>query len=180
MNCAAFERWLDEGMPEADTAGASTHAAGCARCAAQLAAAEAIEAGLSRATFSAPPALTDAVMARVAAIEARRILPAAPVIGHDAFPWWARAATDPAAVTATLLCALMVWQWDAVARSGIVAAVWLGNLTSGLTLPGSAWTPSLGLQIALAAMLLPAAIWLGRAAFHASERWVERSAGWRV
>jgi hypothetical protein len=33
MNCRSFERWLDDGMPEATADGARGHAAGCSRCA---------------------------------------------------------------------------------------------------------------------------------------------------
>ena len=178
MNCASFARWLDEGMPAAGAGEARAHAAGCPRCAAEFAAAEAIETGLMHATFTAPAALTDAVMARVAAAEARRALPAP--ARHDAFPWWVRAAADPAVVAATLLCGLMTWQWDALARAGLAAASWLGRAQAGVSLPGFAWPSSLGPQIALAVLLVPASLWLGRAAFRVSEKWVERSAGWRI
>jgi hypothetical protein len=112
VTCAAFDRWLDEGLPEPAAAGARDHAARCARCAAELAAAEAIETGLMRATFTAPAHLTDAVMARVATLEAARVAPAPPSRWSDAFPWWVRAAGDPAAAFA------------AVRRPGSPASSW--------------------------------------------------------
>jgi hypothetical protein len=180
VNCTAFERWLDEGMPEAGAAEARSHAAGCALCAGSLAAAQDLEAGLMRAAFTAPATLTDAVMARVAAVEARRAVPVTAVDWRDAFPWWVRAACDPAAVAAMLLCGLLAWQWDAIARAGVAAAAWLGRANAGVTLPVGAGSPGLGMQIALAVILLPAAVWLGRVAFRASEKWVERAAGWQV
>lgn len=172
MTCADFTRWLDEGLPESEAPAARAHAAGCARCAAELAAAEAIEAALLHAAFAAPAGLTDAVMARVAALEARH---AAPVAWRDAFPWWVRAAGDPAVATASLLCGVMIWQWNAIARAGVAAAEWLGR--GGASSPLPAWMTGLGPQIALATLLIPASLWLARAAFRASERWVERVAG---
>lgn len=174
MNCAAFEHWLDEGMPESGAPVARAHASGCARCATALRAAEAIETGLMQARFEAPSGLTDLVMARIAAVEAQRARPlAAPVTWRDAFPWWARAAADPATVMAAALCALVVWQWNAIVRTGITAADWMQRNGAGLALPAQ----SLGMQIALAVILVPASIWLAYAAFRASERWVFRAAG---
>jgi len=180
MTCADFGRWLDEGLPENDAARARAHAAGCARCAAGLAAAEAIEAALAHATFMAPAGLTDAVMARVAASEARRAAPAMIPAADDAFPWWVRAALDPAVVTAMLLGGVVAWQWNAIARAGVAAAAWLARVSAGMPLPETSWSPSLGLQIAMAMLLVPASLWLALAAFHASERWMERAAGRRV
>lgn len=180
MTCAAFEHWLDEGLPQSGAAGARAHAADCAGCAALLAAAQAIESGLARAAFTAPARLTDTVMARVAAIEARHAAPVSWPPARDAFPWWVRAARDPAVVAATLLSGLLVWQWDAIAGAGVAVAAWLARTGTGLTPAAPAWTPSLGVQIVAAMLLVPVSLWLARAAFHASERWVERAAGRRA
>ncbi len=177
MNCATFERWLDDGMPEAAAREARAHAAGCARCAAALAAAEAIEAGLARAAFPAPATLTDAVMARIAALEQAPVAVVRP--WRDAFPWWVRAATDPAAVGAAALCGLMFWQWDAIARAGVVAAVWLEKLNTAPAPAAPAWASGLGMQIVLVTLLVPASLWLARASFRASEKWFEHAAGRR-
>lgn len=178
MNCAAFERWLDEGLPQADADHARAHATACPGCAAALAAAEAIEAGLARAVFVAPAHLTDAVMARVAEAESTLTAAARLRITRDAFPWWVRAALDPAVVAAMLLCSLLVWQWDAIARAGMGAAAWLAQAGAGASLPSPA--PSLGLQIVLAMLLVPVSLWVARAAFQTSERWVARAAGRRI
>jgi hypothetical protein len=179
VTCAAFDRWLDEGLPEPAAAGARDHAARCARCAAELAAAEAIETGLMRATFTAPAHLTDAVMARVATLEAARVAPAPPSRWSDAFPWWVRAAGDPAAAFAAVLCALLFWKWDAIAGAGVATAAWLANTSTAASavLPGIAWTaPGLGVQVAFAVLLVPASLWLGRASFRVSEHWMEHAA----
>jgi hypothetical protein len=180
VSCAAFERWLDDGMPGAEAEASRAHAAACPRCAAALAAAEALDAGLARAAFSAPTGLTDEVMARIAALEAHRGAPAAPGGFRDAFPWWVRPALDPAVVGAFLLCGLLALKWNALAAAGVATAAWLARASAEATPALPAWTPSLGMQIALAVILVPASMWFARAAFHASEKWVERASGWRV
>jgi len=58
-------------------------------------------------------------------------------------------------------------------RGGIAAVAWMQRTETGFALPSQ----SLGMQIALAVMLVPASIWLAQVAFRASERWVERVAG---
>lgn len=175
MTCADFERWLDDGMPEDAAAPARAHAAGCVRCAQARAAAEALESGLARAAFAAPAGLTDHVMARIAAIEAHRAV-RVPLV-EDAFPWWVRATWDPAAVAAAALGALLIWQWDALARAGTAAAAWLARAGAGTASAAPPWAPGLGMQLVIAMLLVPVSLWLARAAFHASERWVERAAG---
>lgn len=178
MSCAAFERWLDDGMPEAQADAARSHAAGCTRCAASLAAAEAIEAGLARAAFAAPASFTDSVMARVASLEAASVRPAP--ARQDALPWWVRTASDPAVAGAAALGGLLIWKWDAIARVGVAATAWLERMSAAPAPAGPAWLSGLGMQIAVVALLVPASLWLARASFHASEKWFEHSAGRRA
>jgi hypothetical protein len=175
MNCPGFQRWLDEGMPASSGPAPRLHASACARCGADLAAAEAIEQGLVRAMHRAPEGLTDHIMARVAAIESQRAVPV-PMAWRDAFPWWARAAGEPAAVAAMLLCGLLVWQWRAVARAGVELTAWLVRGEPAVMLPAQ----SFGTHVALLVILVPASMWLGRAMFRASGNWVERAAGRRI
>jgi len=181
MNCAAFERWLDEGLPASEAPAARAHAESCAACAASLRAAEAIETQLAHASFVAPADLTARVMARVDAIEARRLAPR-PVFGWgDAFPWWVRAASDPATAAATMLCAALFWKWDLVAAAGITAFTWLAQVAMQAP-PVRPFTfgTGLGVQLALMMVVLPAVALLALAAYRLTERWIERAAGLRT
>jgi hypothetical protein len=130
MTCAAFDRWLDDGMPEGAAAACHAHARGCARCAAALEAARAIEAALSEAApgempapVRAPASLSAGVMARVRAAESLRAreLDRAPEEG-----WWIRLLSDPVSsvsLTVALLAgALLIWNPAWVFRLG----GWLG------------------------------------------------------
>lgn len=90
MRCDAFERWLDEGMPEADAAEALAHARDCARCAAALSAAESVEAALRMRPPDAPAGFTAGVMARLTAEAAR------PAPAPRRAPWWLEIAAEPA------------------------------------------------------------------------------------
>jgi hypothetical protein len=178
VTCAAFETWLDDGMPAGEAPGASAHAASCASCARALAAAQSIEAGLAGAVFTAPAGMTDRVMARVAAHEARR--PAArrgvPALDQT-LPWWVRAATDPAAIGALALAAVLIWKWDVIAGSGALAFAVLAGAAAG-TLPAPSVTPFLPgagiLRIAVAMVLVPAGALLALASYRMSEHWVAR------
>ena len=62
MNCETFERWLDDGCPEAAGSSARAHASACARCAAALGSAREIDATLARYRALAPGEFTDQVM----------------------------------------------------------------------------------------------------------------------
>jgi hypothetical protein len=139
MNCAAFDRWLDEAGSERESGAARdsaaareadaahAHAAGCARCAAALAASHAIDALLGAPAVAAPPAFTDAVMRRVAAASRARAARPAPWIESSAMPLWVRAAAEPPAVFAALLAALVAWRGDALMRAAAVAGAAAGG-----------------------------------------------------
>src|SRR5262245_2618681 len=102
MNCAAFERWLDEGAPQDLAAAAQAHASQCARCAAAERAARSLELALSATATPAPAGFTERVMARVGGrAQAPALLPA--------LPWWIRAAMEPATVLAMLAAGAVVW-----------------------------------------------------------------------
>ena len=184
-DCARFARWLDDGMPaagpgpalRAGTPGAGTpaaheaHAAGCARCAAALAEARALDRALERAPAAAPAGFADRVMERVA--RARRS-PAATWIEPDALPWWVRALAEPAAALATTLAALVLWQYPLLAR--LATSAWdllSGPAVAGLLrvpdapagLPGLALLADPYVLAGLALAGLPAAWWAGMAVY---------------
>jgi hypothetical protein len=113
MDCKRFERWLDEGGEEEAGAGGHAHAATCARCAAALAAARALDAALARTPVAAPGGFVERVMERVARVRAAR---ASAWIEPEVLPWWVRAAAEPATALSLSLGALVLWQYPALAR----------------------------------------------------------------
>jgi hypothetical protein len=130
MTCAAFDRWLDDGMPEGVAAACHAHVRGCARCAAALEAARAVLAALSEAApgeaaspVRAPAGLAAGVMARVRAAESLR---AREVERATEEPWWIRLLSDPVSsvslTVALLAAALLIWNPAWVLRLG----GWLG------------------------------------------------------
>lgn len=129
MDCERFQAWLDDGMPEATTAEHQVHAAACASCAKELAAARGIEAALERVSATAPAAFTEHVMTRVRALESMgvELLP----VG-EALPWWVRVAGEPAAALAFVLAALVLWQ-----RQVLMSAASTLLLRAGETLGSS-------------------------------------------
>lgn len=173
MNCSKLRRWLDDGMPPGPATRALQHAARCEECSVALEANREIESALSP---DRAPALRDRsqfverVMARVASAERQaspvQLWPASPM------PWWIQAPSDPAALLACGLAALLAL------RPG-----WLTDLTrvlsdrwSVLTMP--ALLPSgstLGLDRPTVAMALGilGIFGLGWASMHLY-RWIER------
>jgi hypothetical protein len=159
-------------------AAAGDHARDCARCAASLEAARAIEALLAIGPPPVPAgaAFTDRVMARVNALERlhARARAAAP---SDPFAWWVRAAMDPASILSLFLAALIVWQWDAVfafARTALASASAIdlsGPLARVAALTGYVVALdrpelALGVNVTLAAALL----WLAYALYRFTEK----------
>ncbi len=201
MNCRAFETWLDEGMPAAQDAEAARHAGACARCAAALETARAIEGLLAAGPARAPADFTDRVMARVAAPDeapaiagarARalgRALPeaafATPALAEAAFatpalPWWVRAAADPACAAALALAGLLVWRGDALLASARAAASALGSAIAGALLEasaGSALLASQTLRLGLVIAALPGVLWFAYVAFRWAERLAQHAGG---
>ena len=118
MDCEHFERWLDDGLPEMAGIGAHAHAASCARCAAALAAARALDAALERCAATAPAGFAERVMERVARARVARPLA---WIEPDALPWWVRAAAEPATALSLVLAALVLWQYATLARFTVAA-----------------------------------------------------------
>lgn len=176
MDCAAFERWLDEGSPGAFAREARLHADVCPRCAAAHAAALELDALLASPP-AAPAGLADRVMARIeSAREARA--QASGAVSAGPLPWWVRAAAEPAAALALVLAGLLLWTHDlATALSAgalATASRWLAGAASGLgdsiaatRLPAvpQVWTEpavTLGLAVALAPALAWAALGLYR------------------
>lgn len=170
--CARFTRWLDDGMPPAAAAAHEAHASGCAGCAAALAGARALDRALERALAAAPDGFADRVMERVA--RARQV-PLTAWIEPDMLPWWVRAAAEPAVVLATMLAALVLWQYPLLVR--VATTAW--QLLSGPAVSGFLRLPSLPAElpglaaladpyvlVGLALAGLPVAWWAGLAVYH--------------
>ena len=113
MDCERFARWLDDGLPAETDAGAREHAAACARCAAALATARALDAALERPSVVAPADFTAHVMERVARARLARLLARSE---PDALPWWVSAAAEPVTALSLVLGALVIWQYPTLAR----------------------------------------------------------------
>lgn len=132
MNCAAFDRWLDDGMPEAEAPAAAAHAAACPRCARALEAALVLETVLAQPSAAAPAGFDARVWERIDAIEARaRALPAAPepVTG---LAWWIAVAAEPAVALALGLAAVALWQVHTIAYFGAVLLLVIKSGLAGL------------------------------------------------
>ncbi|HEY6865783.1 MAG TPA: hypothetical protein VI792_00915 [Candidatus Eisenbacteria bacterium] len=155
MSCDRVERWLDEGRPAADEAACRAHAASCARCAAALRAALAIDELLARAPAPAPESLTEHVMARVTAARqgAWRIEP-------PAFDWWVRAAAEPSVALALILAALLAWGGNALPALAAQGLARLATALAGLAPHGSDLGPfAQGALWLMAALALPWISW---------------------
>ena len=126
MTCRAFESWLDAGRPATGRDEFLRHAGQCAACAGALQADEALALALNRTQAAAPGSFTDRVMAR---IHAPVIVP----ILAPAVPWWLRALTDPAAVLAGALLAVLTGAWSslpALAAGAVVLTQRLNGIWS--------------------------------------------------
>jgi hypothetical protein len=176
MRCDAFERWLDDGMPDSRSADALEHARDCRRCAPLLVAARAIEAALRAAPPEAPAGFTALVMAGVRALEAPS--PRQPFSARRAAPWWLEIASEPAVwVGLALVPALAVTQalaprlagaFAGVAETAVsawsaAAALWIARLPSvalplGHTERGAL---ALGLALPLLWLLYRVPTWMG-------------------
>jgi hypothetical protein len=195
VNCLAFERLLDAGVPEQLPAEALAHAETCASCARSLSRARSLEHALeTHFSFSADPAppagFADRVMARVERGEARGVrwltLP-------SALPWWTRVPTDPGVVLALATVALFVWRgerWQAAARAAwnVLAAAperasaWLA--TTGLAPVADAFarafsppaTAPLAVQLAVVLGVAPLLLYTGWLAWRAGVRLVAAAA----
>jgi hypothetical protein len=175
VSCAAFERWLDEGRPDAGASGALAHAGTCPRCAKLL---ELEEALAGAATVRAPAGFTDAVLARIHAEPARAARPARAVPGR------LQALLGPAVAIAVTAIPLLLLQRPLLAR---LAATFVGgwggiawpHAPSLAALAAGAWQPVAalaaqpvllgGIGLGLAPALLLGAWQL----FRWSEHWVE-------
>jgi hypothetical protein len=175
VNCQQFATWLDEGMEPGTEAPA--HAVTCAHCAALLRAAEEVEAAFLELSPPAPEEFGERVMARVTAIEAARSDPAW-LRDQDAFPWWARAAAQPAVVVAFALAALLTWWSDAVLDAGVRFHAWVVAAAADASLPSvlSSIAERQSVVLALGLALLPAAAWFSLAMFRWSSRAVAHAA----
>jgi hypothetical protein len=171
-DCAHFERWLDDGLPQTAGVAARAHAASCARCGTALAAARALDAALERYAAMAPAGFTARVMERVARARSARTLA---WNEPDALPWWVRAAAEPATVLSLGLAALVSWQYPLLARlvatasqalAGPAVAVFVRQVSAPrFTLELSTFSDPFVLTGLLLAGL-PFAWWAGLAVYH--------------
>jgi len=160
MTCHEFDRWLEEGMSDAASrsgASALAHVRACARCAAELEAARAVEHALTvgEPTVRAPGRLALDVMSRVRTIEAAN----ARESGASTAPRWWTLLLDPVAIVpltvALLGLAILIWNPAGTLQIG----GWLG--AHWFTFVTSAGGASLDTRIgaALLATACPFLIW---------------------
>lgn len=169
MTCAELHRWLDDGMPEANAEAARTHASSCARCAAALEAALAIETAFAMespldevgemtraASVRAPEGFASSVMARIDELEAARDPRRTDAPSQ---PWWIRLLSDPVAAVSTTVAVLtfvaLVWnpEWF-LGFGGRLGAQWLAWAANASEIPGSST-----LWLGIFATAVPFALW---------------------
>lgn len=161
MTCAELDRWLDEGMPEADARTARAHAATCARCAAALEATLAIETTFVESSAvarsipaaRAPEGFAAGVMAQVRELEPARIAET------PAPRWWIRVLSDPVAtvssVVAVLVLGILIWNPAWMIRlGGSIGAGWLAWVSGTAAMPMNST-----LWLAVLATAVPFALW---------------------
>lgn len=168
MDCAAFERWLNEGMPSGSADDARRHSTDCPICMASLRAAMAIESAFLVDPMSVPQGFSDRVMERVEAEGSAR--PSLPVdLDGPPLPLWIRCLMQPSVILASLLAACIVAWGPHLLRMGLDlhAAIAMGftDLATSGFLQRNAWTlGSLGLCLIA---FLP---FVGRALYRAGTR----------
>lgn len=169
MDCATFDRWLDEGRPAAGREPARRHAAACPRCGAELTAAHALDDALAQRFATAPSDFTERLFRRIA-VEEPLSRPAPPLV-EPSVPWWLRIFQDPAIVLSCLLAAAVLAGSPALLGVG---AEWvrpvadLPRLVTGwLGSPGLAW-------LGLPAVALPLLAVASAALYRGSLRWTDR------
>ena len=188
FDCTRHASWLDQGdaSDPAAAAAAAAHAASCPSCAARGAADRAVHGLLAvdpATSVDAPGGFLGRVMARVtvtpqdaplAAVSSPATeAAAAPALaafaffaGRDAFPWWVRAAVQPASVLALVLASVAVVfapqlagvsqaapQWSAAAFAVVTGAIvpWLVRIDA---LAGADPVAGTGMALALLALVL--------------------------
>ena len=140
IDCAAFERWLDDGADPARASAMHVHAGTCARCAAAWQAMAEVEAWLSTPIpIPAPAGFTDAVMAQVEQLAPTPV----PVVVED-MPWWVAIIQQPAVVLASLVSALVMWRGDDLVAVAAVAAAWILRLVESFGANAAHWGTVLG------------------------------------
>jgi len=168
MSCTDFDRWLDDGRPEAEAPARRAHAGLCPRCGRALRAALELDDALARPVpDAAPGGFTGEVLRRVRIAEDAR----AAAAGPDAFRWGLRAAADPRISLALLLCALLAWRGRAL---WALAAGWaerFAPLASGLRVPATPVLTDPAAQLGLWLVVTPVMMWLAWTAW----RWLDRT-----
>jgi hypothetical protein len=172
MNCEGFDRWLDDGLPEALAPPANAHAGSCPRCARALLAARALERLLSEPPAPAPARFTVEVMRRVAWLEAARARGPV-VVATSPLPWWVEAAAEPSAALAFALAGVVLWQGRALVAAAGWSAARVTPLVEGVSTTlmvrvAETFTPPVMAGLGLA--FLPLFAWLAWRLYRISER----------
>lgn len=185
MKCSGFERWLDEGMPEAGAPPARGHTAQCDACARRLAAAVEMDALLAEPT-EAPAEFTDRLMARVEATPRPAPRVSLPALIPDALPWWVRAAADPATALSFILAGLVLWKMPAIVEGGTRTLARLPDLMRAVVpaiIPPAGPAASTGgapvdavATLALAMGFAPLLGWMGLLLYRGSREFAQRTA----
>ena len=154
MNCADFERWLDEAMPAKDAGAAKSHAVLCPACARAWEAQRSLDLLLGEGPAPAPPLFTERIMKRVAAERRYRGAPGAdPEVAE--LPWWTRVFAEPSTVLAFVVASFLIgWGgklWSvgkavASALMGAGAPAWISSITRELLEFRSSASITLGLM----------------------------------
>jgi hypothetical protein len=187
FDCARTTRWLDEAGDDAESALVAAHAASCASCSARV---EAGRAVLTLLTSSAAPVLPAAgfamrVRARIAAtaqdppaesVAAARARAAFELaLRRDAFPWWVRAATQPACALALVLAAFAIVFAAPIARTAQSAPQWSAAAFALVTGALAPWLARVGTDpvagTGLALALVPLVLLLSRVLFRLGASW---------
>ncbi|MEO6461827.1 MAG: hypothetical protein ABIP29_02015, partial [Candidatus Eisenbacteria bacterium] len=151
FDCTTFARWIDAGGADATrVTQAAAHASACAPCAEAWAGERAIVAllrgpGVVAAT---PPDFAERVMARVALTlqDAAAAMPAPARVPSEMFPWWIRAAAQPASVLALALAGVVTAFTPQLLGASLDAPQWSAAALALLT---GTLAPSLGRADAL-------------------------------
>jgi hypothetical protein len=120
MDCRDFERWLDDGRAEPESAVARGHASECARCREALATTDEFEWALGQRFATTSADFTDRVMARLP--ERANEPVTVPDDSESPFPWWIDVLREPSAALGLALGLLYAVAAPALIGVGVESA----------------------------------------------------------